>query len=83
MKCTFQEQQLRHTTINDSPFKSQRKSLHEQVSMPGTTRVTIITNHNKLRGELPQDIDWKPTSRHFSRRNLMIQRLQSYIVRCF
>ncbi|XP_024400488.1 uncharacterized protein [Physcomitrium patens] len=50
-----------------------------QVSMPGTTRVTIITNHNKLRGELPQDIDWKPTSRHFSRRNLMIQRLQSYI----
>ncbi|KAG0504908.1 hypothetical protein M758_N010600 [Ceratodon purpureus] len=52
-----------------------------QVSMPGTTEVTIITNQNKEKRELPQNAVWKPSTREFARGNLMVQRLESYIVR--
>ncbi|KAG0587569.1 hypothetical protein KC19_2G173600 [Ceratodon purpureus] len=50
-----------------------------QVSMPGTTEVTIITNQNKEKRELPQNAVWKPSTREFARGNLMVQRLESYI----
>lgn len=57
------------------------RTAYMQVSMPGTP-VIVITDPSKeiLKSELPEDLLLKPVPGDYGSGNLMLQRLESYIV---